>query len=185
MSGRRPKHVTEHSSSVRSFDPFRHQLERDQLGPARSTLSVKVYLPRSVALAARREVYPYPYPMPLQKKRRVIRIPLRLPRERMVLTKVRIRLPRRVPVAAGSYVSLSRGRLNIHSQNQLRRLYANGELNRRRYQERKSHRRMARYNQLNSPGATRSGGVAEAARRGLSIDRIADHALASRALFGW
>lgn len=146
------------------------------------TLSVSVPLPRPIALRARREVYTYPLPSQLRLKRRTLRQPLPLYRGPYINTRVRIRLPARLPTARGSYVSINRGRLNIHSYNALKRLFAAGELNRRRYSEHKSNRRHARNGQLDSPGSGAFGIVARLAASGAPISRIADGALVARAI---
>lgn len=145
-------------------------------------ISVLAPLPRPVALAARREVYPYPFPMQKRLRSRVIRRSLRRSSVPMVMAKVRIQVPRRLPLARGSYVSIDRNRLNVHSARQLRRLLLRGEYNRRRYEERKSNRRKARHGQIDSPGAMGFGSVSEAYRRGFSVNRIADAALVARAV---
>lgn len=150
--------------------------------PAGRVLYVSTYLPRPVAQKARREIYPYPYPNQIQKRGRVIRLALKRPRGRMVKTTVAIRVPRHLPLARASYVSLSRNRLNIHSTTQLRRLEDAQERNRRRYSEHKGNHRKARHGQLDSRGSQRHGSVAEAYRRGGTIDEIADAALVARAL---
>lgn len=145
-------------------------------------LYVKTYVPRSVAFKARREIYPYPYPSQIQKRGRVVRVPLALRRERFVPVTVAIRMPRQLPVVRGSYVSLSRNRINIHSRKQVERLEDAQERNRRRYVERKGNHRKARYGQIDSRGAAHLGIVAESFKRGNSIDQIADAALVARAL---
>lgn len=145
-------------------------------------ITVQALLPRPVAIKARREVYPYPLPLQSRKESRVIRRSLRRRRVPLVLTKVRIRIPRVLPLARGSYVSLNRGRLNIHSRRQHELLIQRGELNRVRKAERKTHRRRARHGQLDSPGALAFGSVDGAYRRGWSVDRIADQALVARAI---
>lgn len=147
----------------------------------RQTLTVQLYLPRPVALRARREIYNYPQPFNLVSLRRTRRLPLRQSRHPMVLTKVRISIPRKLPLTRGSYTSLSRNRLNIHSYRQYQAAMQT-ELNRKRYEERKSGKRHARHGQLNSPGALHHGIVAEAYRRGQSVSRIADAALVARAI---
>lgn len=144
--------------------------------------TVQTYLPRPVALQARREIYPYPYPKPLQKRGRTIRLALRPTHARLVPAKVKIRLPRRLPLIGGSYVSLADGRINIHSYNQVRRLIDAQEFNRRRYSEYKRNHRKASHGQIDSRGSQRFGSVAHAYRSGRSIDQIADAALAVRAI---
>lgn len=146
------------------------------------TLYVTTLLPRSVAYKARREIYPYPYPKPLQKRGRTIRLSLRRRSGPLVKATVAISLPRQLPVVRGSYVSLGRNRLNIHSRNQVRKVLDAQEFNRRRYVERKGNVRKARYGQLESRGSRRFGLVAAALRRGDSIDKIADAALVARAI---
>lgn len=147
-----------------------------------SVITVVGYLPRPVARRARREVYPYPLPLQKRLRSRVIRRSLRRSSAPLVRAKVRIKVPHRLPLSRGSYVSLSRGRLNVHSYRQYKAALAAGELNRRRYDERKGHRRKARYGQLDSPGALAFGSVAESYRRGQSVSRIADAALIARAI---
>lgn len=153
----------------------------------RSLLTVQTYLPLSVARRVRNKVYTYPLPVQRSLAGRVIRYRLLPPTGRMVRTKVRIRLPRILPRVRGSYVSLRRGRLNIHSRKQLHAALARGEVNQRRYQEHKTHRRHARNGQLDSPGARAFGSVSHALGRGWSIGKIADAALAARAILkgGW
>lgn len=146
-------------------------------------ITVSIPLPLSVAKKARREIYPYPLPLQKRLKGRTIRRPLVVRSDApLVMTKVRIRAPARLALALGSYVSLSRGRLNIHSKNQLARAVHRLEKNRRRYSEFKSNRRKARHGQLDSPGATAFGSVAAAYKLGHSIERIADAALGARAI---
>lgn len=147
-----------------------------------STLTVPVYLPRPVALRARREVYTYPYPSQRRLKARTIRLRLRRSHAPLVYTKVRIKMPRRLPLARGSYVSITDKWLNIHSRKQHAKALSRYELNRRRYTEGKSNRRKGRHGQLDSPGADAFGSVAEAARRGLGVNRLADAAMVARAI---
>lgn len=157
---------------------------RDTDFPSRRTgplVTLEVFLPRPVALRARREIYPYPYPLQKRLKSRVIRHRL-WTKGPMVKAKVRVRLPRKLPLVRGSYVSLDRGRLNIHSRRQHELLIERRELNRLRKEETKGGRRKARYGQLDSPGATGFGSVAEGYRRGHSVGRIADAALVARAI---
>lgn len=144
--------------------------------------TVTTYLPRPVAYKVRREIYPYPYPNQLQKRGRVIRLALRPSRVPYVKAKVRIRLPRQLPLVRGSYVSLTGDRLNIHSYRQVKGLINAQEFNRRRYSEYKRNHRKASHGQLDSRGSQRLGLVANASRRGYSIDKIADAALVARAL---
>lgn len=157
------------------------EIRRYRRDPGR-VITVNTYLPRPVAIKARREIYPYPYPKQRQKRGRVLRIPLRETHRDMVPVKVRIRLPRHLPLVRGSYVSLSRARLNIHSYNQVKGLIHAQEFNRRRYSEFKRHRRKGAHGQLDSRGSERFGSVAFAYRKGASIDQIADAALVARAL---
>ena len=149
-------------------------LERRPRGPV---LTVRLQLPRSLALRARREVYSYPFPRQRQFVSRVLRRRLGRRRERFVDARVRIRLPRVLPLVRGSYVSVRGGVLNVHSLRQLERVLAAGLLNERHYEEWKSNRRKACNGQLDSPGATSHGLVAHAARRGLGMARLADAAL--------
>lgn len=166
-----------------SFRDYRvDRMEWDHPDYSSRVLIVSSMLPRPVAYRARREVYTYPYPMQKRLHGRVIRRALRATSAPLVKARVRIRIPLRLPLARGSYVSLSRGRLNIHSYRQLRALMAAGEYNRRRYDERKTHRRKARHGQLDSPGATAFGSVAEAYRRGAGVRQISDAALVARAI---
>jgi len=144
-------------------------------------ISLRTYLPRSVAQRARRKTYPYPHPVQRSRAGRTIRQKLRTRRD-LVPVIVRVRLPTRLATARPSYVSINRGRLNIHSRKQLRALMARGELNRRRYAEGKGNKRKARNGQLDSPGATTFGSVAEGTRRGATIGQLADMALAARAV---
>lgn len=171
---RRPKSNWRRDLSVRSqsaWDDYPDQI-----------LTVSTLLPRPVARKARREVYPYPVPLQKKLRSRVIRRALRRSSAPLVRAKVRIRIPRRLPLARGSYVSVNNHRLNIHSHRQLQALLAAGEYNRRRYDERKSHRRRARHGQLDSPGATGFGSVAGVARRGGTVNQLADAALVARAI---
>lgn len=154
------------------FDPY--------LDEPYKIITVSVPLPRSVARRARREVYPYPYPNQVRRRGRTIRRVL--PHARLTVARVRIKVPKRLPLALPSYVSISRGRLNIHSRKQLGAALAAGELNRRRYDERKTNRRRARHGQLDSVGATSFGAVGAAAERSWSIDAIAEAALGARAI---
>lgn len=148
-----------------------------------TVLAVPALLPRPVALRARREVYSYPFPSQKRRARRAIRLSLRVHgRHPYVHTMVRIRLPRTLPLVSSSYVSFTPTRLNIHSARQLRNVVDRRELNRYRYLEKKSHRRRARYGQLDSPGADAFGSVAASAARGLSVQRVADAALVARAI---
>lgn len=167
-----------HRNAVRYADHFLRR-EAPEFGPI---LSVDVLMPRSLAARTRREIYPYPFPEQRQLPSRVIRQRLSAPREPVVRTRVRIRLPRHLPLVRGSYVSIRKGVLNVHSSRQLAAAVSRGELNRRRYQERKRHRRRAHHGQLDSPGAGRFGLVGLASRRGRSVGRIADAALVARAL---
>jgi len=145
-------------------------------------LTVYTYVPLPLAVRSRREVYSYPFPAQAQRRRRVLRTVVAAPKGRMVRAAVRIRLPARLPAVKGSYVSVRGSTVNVHSANQVRRLLALGELNRRRYREDKTNRRKARHGQLDSPGAFFEGIVGHAIRRGLSIGEIADAALVARAL---
>lgn len=163
-------------SPVPSFQPYR-------------LITVPTYLPRSVANQARREIYSYPGMQQRRLYKRALRVHLiahgdtkRYLREPWHPVRVRIRVPLRLPLAAGSKVSLSRSRLTIHSVNSLRRSIERLEFNRRRYVEHKTNRRRARHGQLDSPGALSFGLVAHALGRGASIGRIADAALVARAI---
>lgn len=153
-------------------------------------ITVHTYVPRSIANQARREIYSYPTIKQRSLARRALRLGLITHtdspylREPFHKVPVRIRIPARLPLARGSKVSLSRGRLNIHSIASLRRTLQR-ELNRRRYQEHKTNRRHARHGQLDSPGATRFGLVKRAYEAGFGIRRIADAALVARAMGGF
>ncbi|WNK12884.1 MAG: hypothetical protein [Microvirus sp.] len=180
---------------------FNSDLDRNQLRRKYRTLTVSTSLPLSVALRARKEVYTYPKPNQKRKRARVIRHALLLapaagrrnqtknklgriilPNDPFVETKVKILVPNRLPKAEPSYVSVRRGKLNIHSVNQLDRALRAEELNRRRYQENKGNHRKARHGQLDSPGSLAYGLVAYAAKKNLSIKRIADAALVARSI---
>lgn len=148
-----------------------------------SVVPVEVWLPRPVAQRARREIYTYVPPRQIRRKRRVIRYALLRPRAKFVKVKVRLRVPRKLPLARASYVSLDRDRLNIHSTYQHQKAIDRGELNRRRREEGKPGHRKARNGQLDSPRALSYGAVGEAYRRGESIGRIADAAAVARAIY--
>lgn len=166
-----------------SYHPSLDFRERYKPVPKPSTvISVPVYLPLPVAQRARKKIYTYPILAQKRLNGRVIRTPLRKYKGPVALTKIRVRIPRRLPLAKPSYVSISRGKLNVHSRLQLRRLLAAGETNRRRYQESKTNRRRARHGQLDSRGSTSFGAVAHAVANGASANRIADTALAVRAI---
>lgn len=149
---------------------------------AGSILRITTYVPRPVAQRVRREIYPYPYPNQKQKRGRAIRLALAPTRGPYVKATVRIRMPRRLPIVRGSYVSVTPKLVTIHSRNQVERLENAQERNRRRYTERKGFHRKGRYGQLDSPGSRRLGIVAKVAQRGGSVDQIADAALAARAM---
>lgn len=147
------------------------------------TITLSVPLPLPVALRARREIYTYPYPMQKRLHGRTIRKVIPRSSRRYVMTKVRVRVPARLPLTRGSYVSISRGRLNIHSRKQLAAAVSRGETNRRRYQEAKRNRRKASHGQLDSPRALQYGIVSRLVKQGASASRIADGALVARALY--
>lgn len=185
MSRRSKKHVS--FNPKKSLVPALRNRNRPVFPERRyevagSILRVTTYLPRSVVSQTRREIYPYPYPNQKQKRGRAIRLSLRPARGPYVKATVRIRMPRRLPVARGSYVSLSRNMLNIHSTNQVERTINAQEFNRRRYSEYKSNHRKGRNGQLDSPGSTHLGIVAHAYRRGHTIDKIGDAAMVARAI---
>lgn len=140
-----------------------------------------VTVPLPVTLRVRR--VSYAYPIQRQRMRRSIRVALAPLRTRYELRRVAVRMPRRLPALAGSYVSVRPGRLTIHSKRQLRRLME-FEYNRYRESERKGRRRKGRNGQLESIRRDRLGIVAEAVRRGMSASSIADAAMVSRALGG-
>lgn len=194
-------HVKNLARDLARYDEFNFAENRRYgiSSPLSRLITVKLALPRPLALRARREVYTYPIPVQSVLHTRVIRRPLWLPSraERAssrpgalhqvksypwVMTKVRIRVPRRLPAALPSYVSVHRDRINIHSRRQLQALLASGELNRRRYSEHKTNRRKARHGQLDSPGATAFGLVRRAYRSGAGVHRLADAALVARAI---
>lgn len=149
-------------------------------------ITVPVRLPIAVANAARNKIYPYPYPNQKKLLRKVLRYSLLLSSQersqKWLKTKIRISLPRVLPKSRGSYVSLTNGRLNLHSERQLSSLLERGETNRRRYGESKSNRRKARNGQLDSSRSLSKGLVAHAYRRGAGIREIADAALVARAM---
>lgn len=145
--------------------------------------SIAVTIPMPVPLARLRTVS-YAYPTQVQMRTRNVRIPLKVrPATKFITTKVRVRVPRRLPTVSPSYVSLDRNRLTIHSKRRLRKLNET-EYNRRRYQEFKERSRKARNGQLDSVKADRYGMLGEAYRRGYSIRRLADVALVARAIGG-
>lgn len=150
------------------------------------TVSVSVLLPRSIAQEARREVYSYPFPKQRQLRRRTLRYNLNYYHEPYVRTKVRIRVPRVLPLVRRSYVSLSgiRPRLSIYSSAATNSAIERGELNRARYLDGKSNRRKARNGQLDSPGANAYGILGRSVKAGMSIARLADSALVARAMSG-
>lgn len=164
--------------SVSGFDQRYSELSHPY-----TIVTVPVWLPRPVAHRAGREIYTYVPPRQIRRKRRVIRYALLRPRAQMVKVGVRLRVPKKLPLARNSYVSLSRNRLNIHSIRQHQRAMDHGELNRTRREERKSGRRKARNGQLDSARALSFGSVAEAYRRGESVGRIADAAAVARAIY--
>lgn len=149
--------------------------------PSRSVV-VTVPLPRPLARRVRRVTYVYPRSR--VQATRVVRVPLAPKARGFVLRRVLVLLPAVLPSAEPSYVSVDRGRLNIHSRRQQLRQLRRFELNRRRYQEHKDGRHKARNGQLESVSSDRFGIIAEAHRRGLSARRLADAALVSRALTG-
>lgn len=124
----------------------------------------------------------YTYPNQIIRSNRVIRRPLRPLPVRYAMRRVRVVLPHHLPVVRGSYVSIDRyGRLNTHSRRQLEKILIM-ENNRRRYLEGKRRHRSGRDGQLESPGSTHLGIVAEAVRRNLSPEAIQDAAMVARAL---
>lgn len=144
-------------------------------------VTVRLPVPVSMAHLARTEIYSYPYPSIRERLTKVIRKRLARPRGKFKMVRVRVRLPRRLPLVPGSYVSLDRDRLNIHSKRQ-REAAELRERNRARYEEGKFNRRKARNGQLASRHSTRFGSLAEASRRGFSADGLGDVALGVRAL---
>lgn len=165
----------------RSFSAYRSaNMTRFATRPVRT---VSVYVPLPVSVARKVRTVNYPYPAQILSRSRSTVIPLRLPRERFVIRKVSIRLPRVLPYLAPSAVAVDRGAIRVRSQRQTRAVMRR-EFNRRRYEEHKTNRRKARHGQLNSPGADRFGIVAEGARRGYGVRQLADAALVARALSG-
>lgn len=143
---------------------------------------VVVPLPRPLARRVRRVTYVYPRSR--VQSTRVVRVPLAAPRRRFFLTPVRVVLPSVLPSAEPSYVSVDRGRLNIHSRRQQLRQLRRFEMNRRRYEEHKDGRSKARSGQLASVRNDRLGILSAAARSGFSARRLADVAMVVRALGG-
>lgn len=140
-----------------------------------------LYIRIPVPVSLRVRTVSYPYPSQQQRLRRTIVKPLTPLREPYRMRTIKVRSPRTLPVVAGSYVTVRPHRLTIHSKRQTKNLLER-EYNRRRYSERKDRRRMARNGQLDSLRSDPYGLVAEAARRGLSPERIADAALVARSL---
>lgn len=160
----------------------RRRVQRSNAGysvtrPGR-TIAVTVPYPVSAKLS---RTVTYPYPKQIQRTSKVVRVELYPRKQFYRLAKVTVRMPRALPIVRGSYVSIDRNRLNIHSKRQLRRLL-DAEYNRRRYNEHKSNRRKARNGQLDSVRSDRLGMLAEAQQRGWSARRLADVAMVSRAL---
>lgn len=144
---------------------------------------ISLYVPMPVSLARRVRTVPYPYPRQRQLRKNVIRVPLARPGGRFVFKKVRMRVPRVLPLVAASYVSMTDSGLSIHSSRQTRRLL-DREFNRRRYQEHKTNRRRARHGQLESVRSDRLGMLGAAARAGFGARRMAEVAMVSRGLGG-
>lgn len=161
-----------------SFSRSLGRYQRELLGPI---LAVPVYVPRPMAYKVRREIYSYRKPFQRQMVSRVVRRELKRKSVPYTLVKVKVRIPRHLPLVKRSYVSVDRNRINIYSARQVERLL-DREFNRRRYSEHKRRRRRASDGQLESRGADRHGLVAEAVRRGGSVDAVADAAMIARAL---
>lgn len=146
-----------------------------------STVYVNVPVPSYL----RTRTVSYSYPKQVSRARRVIRRPLLVNRNtRYELRRIAVRVPRHLPLVKPSYVSLSRGRLTIHSKRQLHALMEKGEFNRERRSERKDRGRKARNGQLDSVVSDRFGILGESLRRGFSAAGLADAALVSRGLGG-
>lgn len=143
-----------------------------------------VYVTVPVPSYLRTRTVSYTYPYQYSRARRVVRVPLVVRPTRYELRRIAVRVPRHLPLVKPSYVSLVRGRLNIHSRRQTRVLIQKGEFNRARNEERKGRRRQARNGQLDSVRSDRHGIIAAANAMGLSPQRIADAAMVSRAVGG-
>lgn len=146
---------------------------------------VTVHVPLPVSKARQIRTVLYPYPSSRMRRNSVVRVPLvpnggRRPK-RFVWRPVRVIVPAVLPFVAGSYVSVSRDRLNVHSLAQLTRLM-DREFNRPRYDEEKTNRRKARHGQLESVRSDPYGIIAAAARSRAPTRVVADAALVSRAL---
>lgn len=163
------------------FRPRATTSEARRADTRRRSIVVTVPVPVSVARRARTVIYPYP--VQRQLRRRVIRMPFYSPRERFVVKRVKVLLPRVLPALGASYVSVTDSGMAIHSLNQTVRLM-DREFNRRRYQEHKSRQRKARNGQLSSVRADRLGMLGFAARAGFDARRMAEVAMVSRALGG-
>lgn len=148
---------------------------------ARQVTALSVTVPVPVTSVVR--TVRYSYPLSIQRQRRVVRTTLRTLPVIYRMQRVRVIIPRHLPLVGASYVSVVNGRKTIHSRRQTIALLQQ-ENNRRRYLEGKHKRRSARNGQLESFDRDRLGIVAEAARRGLSPEKIADAALVSRGLDG-
>jgi hypothetical protein len=147
-----------------------------------SPTSITVNVPVPVNSTVRTVRYSRPYQ--IQRNTKTVRFALSPVKPRaFVMRKVKVQLPRHLPSLAGSYVSVRRGKVNIHSRRQLRRLMER-EYNRRRYQEHKTSRRHARDGQLSSMRSDPTGIVSAAASRGASIRQLGDAALVARAIIG-
>lgn len=167
--------------SVLAYKPSFRPFDLQKL-PRHKILTVKAFLPLAVARRARQKIYTYPHPLQAQMQGRVLRTPLITKKTKFVPVKVRIRVPERLPAVRGSYVTISHGRINVHSRKQLQAVLARQELNRRRYVETKTNRRHARHGQLDSPGAAAFGAVAYGNQMGFSVGALADQALVARAV---
>lgn len=142
--------------------------------------SVRLQVPLPVSVRLPRTVN-YTYPKQQQRRTKTIRTTLTERRRRYRMVMVKVKVPRTYPYLQPSYVSIDRGRINIHGKRRTEKLLAK-EANRRRYNEHKTRRRKARHGQLESLRNDPYGIVAESVRRGHSIRQIADAALYSRSI---
>lgn len=97
------------------------------------------------------------------------------------MKRVRVRIPSRLPELRPSHVSYRRGRFTVHSLKSTRKLNSM-EKHRRRRNERKWRKRMARHGQIESMSHDYYGMSKAAADAGLTVSQIADTAMVSRAL---
>jgi len=149
--------------------------------PGGRVIPLRVRVPASIAREVSSRIYTYRSPQQVRPRSRVYRRAFRAPRGRFVPVVARVRVPRYLPKVSGSFVSVDRGRLNVHSRRQHRRLMRR-EYNRVRYSERKSRRSMARLGQLDSRFRDRHGIMGFAVHRESDVGRLADAALFVRSL---